>query len=380
VAVADARLTGGDVREASRDLLEVEREVLRSRRTETGPGQRAIADVADIELPRLPDDVVGVTYIAIEGTLYGLRQEGTDVTLIDLGAPEPVVANLRAQRTRLRRLADERRTTIETNLQALERINRELDRMLLQPLDLPPGVPVVVAPTIRLRDVAWAALPSMVDRPVTITSSFTRWANAPEQLVVGSATALEGVDVAASGPEVEAVAELWPGARLLRNATCRQAIDSFAHRGLVHVAAHGTLRPDNAFFSAIEFVDGPLTLLDMVSLARLPSMMVLASCDAAAGVDAGQDAAVSAVNELRNHGVDVVLAPLVAVNDQAAAEYSVRLHQLLAGGASIDRAAVTARQELLATGDPRRQATAMAFTVFGGRCTLQPLAHPSEVT
>ena len=184
-----------------------------------------------------------------------------------------------------------------------------------------------------------------------------------------------GLDAAAD--ELRRIGEIWGRPDAVVVAASREVAGATLQRAdLLHVAAHGSFRLDNPFFSALEFTDGPLTVLEMIGLGRAPTVVVLASCDAGAGAAAGgrgSPAVVGTAAELRHVGARVVVAPPVVVNDRAAAEYAVGLHAELASGRSIDDAVVRTRVHGAASSDPGMVAAAVAFTVFGDAGTRHPL-------
>jgi hypothetical protein len=217
----------------------------------------------------------------------------------------------------------------------------------------------------------------MRDRPVTLTPSMRSWGGDRDPLSMRRMAFLGGPALSASAHELDAIARIWrrPDA-VDRHATCAGASQALERADLVHVAAHGVFRSDNPFFSAIRFSDGLLTVLELAELARMPQVVVLSSCDAAASTGPGGadgEVVVGTAIELRRMGARIVVAPASAVDDAAAAEYSIALHTELAAGRSVDDATTAVRGRFLTDDDPSRRATGAAFQVFGGRATRYPL-------
>jgi hypothetical protein len=234
----------------------------------------------------------------------------------------------------------------------------------------------VVTPGGALHDVVWGAAPSLLERPVTIAPTLHRWLTDGGIADLSSIRLIGGPGLEISGVELEHLANTWQATGAANpRATRSVATESLESADLLHIAAHGSFRSDNPFFSSILFEDGHLTVLEMADLARVPDVVVLSSCDAGAAGSPGaaRDAVIGTAHELRQLGAKAVVAPVVTVNDRAAFAYSTRLHGGLAAGRSIDAAAVDARLALAGSGDPRQVAAAHAFQVFGGRCTRAPL-------
>jgi hypothetical protein len=330
----------------------------------------------------LPADTVYVTFVVHAGNLLGLAHDAESTRLADLGSVQPLIGVARAQRASLRRLADARRRDPDAEFARLQQANAALDDRLLAPLALAPHRRVVISPVEQLRDVAWAALPSLHGRPAVLAPTLSAWVADREPIGVGRVALLRGRGVDAA--ELDAVAEEWTGraaVAMLRQASCAAAADAFTGSDLLHIAAHGAFRADNPYFSSLVFADGPLTLLEIAALHPLPGVVVLASCDtaAAAGPGGTADVVVGTASELRRLGARVVIAPSIVVGDHGAGEWSIALHRALVAGHAVDAAVGAARDELVATGDPRLAAVAWSFQVFAGAAAGEPL-RPTPVT
>jgi tetratricopeptide (TPR) repeat protein len=357
VAVEEAKLDGGDLRATTEALRALERAILAGRRAQAADPQPL--DVVAGEAA-LPADTDYLTFVVHAGNLLGLAHDARSTRLADLGPVEPMIGLARAQRASLRRLADARRTDPHAEFARLQQANAALDDRLLAPLALAPHRRVVVTPVEQLRDVAWAALPSLHGRPVALASTLSAWVADREPISVGRVALLGGLGVDAA--ELDAIASAWTGraaVALLRQASCAAAADAFTGSDLLQIAAHGVFRADNPYFSSLVFADGPLALLEIAALHPLPAFVGTAS-------------------ELRRLGARVVIAPSIVVGDRGAGELSIALHRALVAGHAVDAAVVAAQAELLGTGDPRLAAVAWSFQLFAGAAAGEPLRPASD--
>ncbi len=375
VALDQVKLEGGNVAEAAATVQRLERRILGRRRSQTaertsGPGAAAATDV------ELPADTAYVTFVVHDQRILGIARFGPSTTLVDVAPVAAARPLIRVQRRALRRLADERTGQVDRHLAALAEASADLSRMLIEVLPVADAERFVVTPPTSLHDVVWGALPSLRNRSVTLAPGLTEWDAERQQPRVGQIGLLEGPGLARAGDELDAIAALWRlGERAGGIATCGHAMTLLATADLVHIAAHGAFRADNPFFSSLWFADGPLSILELSELEQLPTVVVLASCDAATGAAVGSDegVVVGTATELRHLGARIVIAPSVVVNDRAAVDVSLKLHSSLAAGGSVDEAMLQARTSVLSSDDPRCFAAAAAFQVFGGRSTRTPM-------
>ena len=375
IALDETKLEGGDVAAAETAVREIEREILQQRRSVTSEGT-ARRHASGPDLDDLPADTGLVTFVVHERELLAIKVVGALVELIELGPIATIVQVVRAQRSALRRMADERRTHHESDLAQLRDASSRLDALVVAPLGLDDVDRVVVAPAAQLSDLAWSALPSLASRPVTVAAGLGAWTDDRGPITIERIALLGGPGLVRGASELAGIGRIWDRPTAAQpEASCQDAERALLHGHLVHVAAHGSFRSDNPFFSSLVFADGDLSLLEMSELESLPSVVVLSSCDAAAAASTGSapDVVIGTATELHRLGARIVIAPTVAVNDAAAGELSVALHRLLATGATIDESMLGARLATLESGDPRRIAAAYAFQVIGGRSTRLPL-------
>lgn len=373
VAVAEAKLDGGDPRAAADTLRLLEREILAGRRSQVAPPRAHVATSVTV----LPHDVTYVTFVVHDGHVLGLAHDDGSTRMVDLGDLASLQGLVREQRASLRRLADARRPDPQLEFARLRRTNADLDARLLAPL----GVVTprtVVTPAEPLADVAWAALTSLQDRSVVVAPTLAAWAANDEPVRLAQVALVSGPGIAAH--ELASIGDIWRHTVAVTtspDASCAAAGEAFTTSDLVHIAAHGAFRADNPYFSSLVFADGPLALLEIAALHRLPAIVVLASCDTAAtaGPGGSADVVVGTASELRRLGARAVLAPSIVVGDHAAGELSVAFHRAIGGGASPEAAIDQARAELRAAGDPRLAAVAWSFQLFGdSAATGRPLS------
>ncbi len=382
VQVAEAKITGGDPSARAAELRTAEHELLRSRRTE---GARPTAPAADPRPGprRLPADTVYITYSVHAGQVMAVVHTTSATVLRDVGPLDGIGPAVRSQRSALRWLASGGPPQhVPDQTARLLDASRALDQLLVQPLDLDPQARVVMTVPTTLRDVTWAALPSLQRRPLTFTPTLASWLAGTDPLAVERLALLSGPDLAAAADELARIRSMWnQPARADAETTCSEALAALRSADLVHIAAHGSFRTDNPFFSSLVFADGELSLLEMGALERVPSIVVLASCDAGATAVARRsdgDVVIGTAVELRSLGARAVLAPSAIVQDSAAADYAVLVHRALVDRMPMDDAVLGARLSMLDRGEPACMAAAVSFQLLGDQATRLPLRQTSS--
>ncbi|HET6949267.1 MAG TPA: CHAT domain-containing protein, partial [Acidimicrobiales bacterium] len=245
---------------------------------------------------------------------------------------------------------------------------RRVDDLLLGPLGLAPGQPVVVVPTHPLHQLPWGALPSLAARTVTVTPSAALWlrrAGARATAAPGRTVIVAGPDLPGAEDEVAALARLHPGGVVLRgpDATVERVLAALSGAAVAHVAAHGRFRSDSPLLSSLGLADGAFTIYDLERLARPPVTFVLPACNAAVARVARGDEVVGTAAALVGLGVRSVLAPVLPVPDEAAAPFSVAIHTALRAGRPAAGALSAARAAVAA--DPWLRALGAAFVCIG---------------
>ena len=114
------------------------------------------------------------------------------------------------------------------------------------------------------------------------------------------------------------LAELYPQATVLANstATARRVLAALDDSWLAHVAAHGTFRADNPFFSSLQLDDGPLTVYDIEGMNRAPYRLVLSACESGRAAPAGADELLGLASSLMPMGTAGIVAAVVPVSDR----------------------------------------------------------------
>ena len=150
----------------------------------------------------------------------------------------------------------------------------------------------------------------------------------------GSTTSafVAGPGLPGAADEVEQLAADHGGQALVgAAATVDACLELAAAVGVLHVAAHGSLRADNPAFSSLELADGPLTVYDLDQLQAVPDLVVLPACDVARAGRIG-DELVGVAHTLLGQGVRAVIAPVLPVPDRATARLMCAVHRRLADG------------------------------------------------
>jgi len=246
------------------------------------------------------------------GVLGGLLPD-LDMAATDL--PDPLAGSVRG--TLARRLAAVASVLVEP---------------LLPDLD---GRRVVLTPSGVLAGVPWTLLPGLVGRPVTVAQSATSWlARGATPLRTGSAGFVAGPRVVRAEAEVRAAAAAWPGAPVLagEEATAAAVSDLAGRVDVVHLAAHGRHSAENPLFSGLELVDGPWFGYDIDQLPAVPDVVLLSACEVGRSSVRWGEELIGMTAAWLHAGARRVVASPAAVNDVAAHDALVRVHEALAAG------------------------------------------------
>jgi len=269
----------------------------------------------------------------------------------------------------------------------LERSCRRLAKLVFEPLarDID-GRDLIVVPTGALHALAWALLPGLRGRTLTVSPSASLWyarqsgtTRASRPVAAGAAVLVAGPRIAQAEEEIGRIrAACYPGAHVLQGSasTARAVVRALEGRRLAHVAAHGTFRADNPQFSALELADGPLTVYDLERIARPPQWMVLSACDAGRSAVHPGDELMGTSAALLALGTRAIVSSVAPVPDEAVSEVMVNLHSELARGRGLASALATAQARALpphvscrdlASAEPgaREALAAGAFVCFG---------------
>lgn len=303
---------------------------------------------------RLEEGTALVAYVVTEAVVVALVATDADTTWVELGSrarldellggllpdldvaaadlPDPMAGFVReALAGRLRALAA---LLVEPVLGALG------DRR------------AVLTPSGVLAGVPWTLLPGLTGRPVTVAQSATSWL-ARRTTPLRSATAgfVAGPRVARAEDEVTAAAKEWPTATVLVDeaATASAVSDLAASVDVLHVAAHGRHASENAMFSGLQLSDGPWYGYDIDQLRRVPDVVLLSACEVGRSTVRWGEELIGMTTAWLHAGARCVVASAAAVNDRAAYDVLVGVHQHLAAG--VDPAAALAAAVPAVTAD-----------------------------
>jgi tetratricopeptide (TPR) repeat protein len=320
----------------------------------------ALGPRALVELLECDGDLHAVTVVDGEAHLHGLGPVAAAADPTD------------RLRWALSRLAQSNRSVAsrEAAVALAVQAAAALDDLLLRPLRRRLGDrPLVLVPTGPLHAVPWSALPSCRGRPVSVAPSAAAWV----RVAGDDGDQGDGVDpmVLVAGPGLaQAVAEVEEVARVHRPAatltgaaaTTTGFLEKVDGAGLVHVVAHGRFRSDNALFSSLRMVDGPLTVYDLERLRAAPRRIVLSACEAGLSSAHPGEELMGLTSSLFSLGSRTLVASVVPVADDTTLPLMVELHRRLATGTSSADALAGAQQ---AAGEGEPALCTAGFVCFG---------------
>jgi tetratricopeptide (TPR) repeat protein len=350
-----------------------------------GAGRNGAPRISGFDVPGLLDalgDDRLLELVDIEGELYVLVCGGGQVRRFAVGKTELAAREIRFARFVLRRLAYGTALPAAAEVHArLTRMGQTLEEVLLGEAGAHTGDGnVIVVPPGRLHSVPWSLLPGLRSQPVSVAPSATSWLRARRTISdtvldddvldasVGPVVLIRGPHLASEGAEVPQLAADYAADRqpvVLGNgtATVARVLTAIDGARLVHIAAHGTFRPDSPLFSSLSLDDGPLTVYDLERLRRGPRHLVLSSCDSGVIAPAGANELLGLASSLIPLGTAAIVASVVPVNDAAAVPLMLALHRGLRRGAGLAEALRDARQG--SESDPVAAATAWSFVCLG---------------
>ncbi|MCP2164865.1 CHAT domain-containing protein [Goodfellowiella coeruleoviolacea] len=345
--VQQSRLDGRAVAELEARYDVLQREVTRlGWHTSQWGRPRPVCELADV-VAQLGERAL-VSFTGQDESLSAVVVAAGRTTLVRLGSASQTVEEVARQlHADLDVLAPDHLPDLlaQTIARSARRRAELLDELLVRPLLPTVGErELVVVPTGSLYAVPWGVLPSLRGRPVVVVPSATAWLTAENdnQRATGS-----GHVVLVGGPgltggvgEVRGLRRTYPAARFLDadQAVSANVLALLDGAELAHLAAHGAHQPDNALFSRLELVDGPLFAHDIARLRRPPRRVVLAACELALSHIRPGDEALGFAGALLASGSHTVVAAVSRVGDQAAAETMQQFHARLATGAGMAQA------------------------------------------
>ncbi|HET6877014.1 MAG TPA: CHAT domain-containing protein [Jatrophihabitans sp.] len=367
----EAEQSGGSTQALEREITNLEQAVRRrSLRTAAGADESSGSGSADTELGEL-FDALGtlrlVELFVLDDELHALVVTAdSDIRHHVVGPYSAALRSAEYIGFALRRLW--RRASVGRARELLPPLSAALQRDVLGPavVDLA-DAPAVIVPPASLSSIPWGLLPALHPRSFSVTPSAATWlaARRARPPTRGRVLAVAGPRLRHAEAEVEKVAQLRPGTSVLRpgSADSQSVLKALDGVTLAHVAAHGRFRGDNPMFSSFVLDDGPLTVFDLQKLRRAPYRLVLSSCDTGTLSVTGADEVLGLASALIPLGTAGLLAPTIAVVDEAAVAFAMLVHERLADGGSTADALRDAR--IASNDDAAAFAIAHSFTAFG---------------
>ncbi|MEV0678990.1 CHAT domain-containing protein [Actinosynnema sp. NPDC050436] len=299
---------------------------------------RPVAGLAEV-MAQLGERAL-VSFASSEDSLVALVVVASGVRLARLGSWERAGEAARMLNADLNALApDHLPPQLAAVMSASARKQADLiDEQLIAPLaDLVGDRDLVVVPTGALYAIPWGVLPSLHGRPTVVAPSATAWlaADRAERSPDGRTVLARGPELPAAVGEIDKLGAYHATAALLseERATVANVLAALDGAEIAHLAAHGVHEPENALFSRLELVDGPLYAHEVAGLSHPPRQVVLASCELALNRIRSGDEPLGFASALLASGSHMVVAPLSRVGDQACAAAMDDYHRHVAAGA-----------------------------------------------
>jgi tetratricopeptide (TPR) repeat protein len=319
------------------------------------------------ELRGVLDGRTLVEYGVLDGRLFAVVLEPKRSRVVELGELSPVRFHVDTVLFGLRRLLRQprsERSLIAARAAAATALDA-LRELLVRPLKLSPGTPLVVGTIGALQRVPWSALHTA---PLALAPSASMWARSlrphvtsPEHVALIAGPALPGAI-----EEVESIRSVHPAATVLAppNSTVEAVTTALAGADLAHLACHGRLRSDNPSFSALRLCGGALTVHELYVRGIAPPRMILAACDSGADVAYDGNEVLGFVSSLMARGTAGLVASIVLISDAAAVPLMRTLHHRIRTGDRLAAALHQARAEL-DPHDPAQFVNWCAFNAYG---------------
>ena len=356
-AVQQARLDGRPVAELEDRLDELQREVARlGWHTSVWGRPRPVCGVADVR-PVLGDRAM-VSFVTHGDVLSAVVLVAGEAALVRLGRAARAFESARELHADVDALGPDLLPPVlaaAVSASAARRAER-LDEALFGPLvGLIGRRELVVVPTGDLYAVPWNALPSLHGRPIVVAPSATAWLTAMSARASAQRVLLvAGPDLPEVVGEVSTLRGTYPDSVMAEAVS--DVLASLDGARLAHIAAHGEHVADNALFSRLELVDGPLFAHEAARLPTAPEQVILAACSLALSHIRPGDEALGFAGALLASGSRTVVAAVNEVGDRAAAMTMGTFHKLLADGKPVSHALAEAT-----AADPLRR----PFVCFG---------------
>jgi len=381
----EALLADAPSREADQRRSALELQVRRRMRYAAGvPGSLPWSAPDEQRLAEALADRVLVEYLECAGNLHAVVLRAGECSLHRLGPVGPVTLEAESLRFAWRRLltghgsAASLEAARELAAAAAARLD---DALMLRLAPLTGDCPLVVVPTGLLQSLPWAVIPSCAGRALTMAPSAATWLRARNASPGGAGgveaadradraalrvTLVAGPGLPGSASELDAVAALYPAAEVLTGqaATVAAALRALDGADVVHIAAHGRFRGDNAMFSSLVLADGPLTVYDLERLRQAPRAIMLAACDSALSPALPGDEMTGLAAALLAMGTTAVVAALLPVPDAVIGSLALRWHREASAGRTPAEALRAVRAQARETG-PQAHVAAAALACLG---------------
>jgi CHAT domain-containing protein len=149
--------------------------------------------------------------------------------------------------------------------------------------------------------------------------------------------------------EIAAITPIFPNATALvdEQATLDALRAHAPTADVLHLACHGTFRPDNPLFSSLQLADGALTVRDAYELDLRCRLVALSACETGVSAVAPGDEIIGLARGFFAAGAPSLLVSLWMVDDAVAASLMANLYTRLLSGSSIAAALRAVQCELL---------------------------------
>ncbi|WP_434439833.1 CHAT domain-containing protein [Lentzea sp. E54] len=282
-----------------------------------------------------------ISFVVSGGEMAAVVVAGGRVRLVRLGAAAEALESAQKLHFDLNALAPDHLPAPLVQvigLSAHKQADR-LDELLIKPLaHLIGDRELVMVPTGALYAVPWGVLPSLHGRPVATAPSATAWLAAAQagKASTDRVLVVRGPGLLFAHGEVERLATHHNKATVLSDdtATAAEVLAHLDGADLVHVAAHGEHENENALFSRLELVDGPLFAHELGRLRTPPAHVVLAACSLALNRIRPGDEALGFAGAMLAGGTRTVVAAASKVGDEASAAAMADYHRALVAGAA----------------------------------------------
>ena len=328
--------------DADADRTTLLREIDRLRSAARQRSWHLDGEVGAPQAPRsadLVDELAGgdsavVDVVSLGGAVHAVVVDGHGVRLHHL-APAADVARVAKridadlQALSAARMPDALRDVVRGSL---ERGLTWLDDALLAPLGL--AGPAHLAAGGGLVTLPWGLLPSRRGIATSVGTRLRARAAVPRRPGV---LAVAGPGLAHAGAEAVAVAAVWGETTTVLagpGAVVGATAEGLRTAGMVHLAVHGRHEPDNPLFSWVRLSDGPLFAHELEGADLRGSVVVLSACEVGRATVRPGGEVLGLASVLLRLGAEAVVAALVPLRDDVAAQIAPAFHTAVRDGAT----------------------------------------------